>query len=399
MLTRPQSNSLPLPLILFWLVRLPLLLALPFDGLRGYGDLLHFYNLADIPGLPYLHYWIEFPPIFSFINEGIYALAGGVEHAHAYLLVLLLFAADSGNVLLFLRLERLIDPQAEPPAWRGLVYAAILGGLAYTWWYFDSLAIFFALLALYLALSRRSSLWAGVAVGLGMLTKLFPALLLPALVRPLPLRKALSTMLAAVLVFAAPITLLYAVSPTYTRATIQAHFSRGSLETVWAILDGNYRTGGLGPLVERLDPAMASVSTRNPPVVNPYLVLAVCMAIGLFFFIKSRLTTPHRVTAFYGLTMVLYFLYSPTWSPQWIQHLLPAALLVLPFSPGLLLVALLVLANLIEWPLLLSRGLFSTLPVTILLRLFLMLLLGFLFWKETTVEPVEPMQPESQVHV
>jgi hypothetical protein len=48
-----------------------------------------------------------------------------------------------------------------------------------------------------------------------------------------------------------------------------------------------------------------------------------------------------------------------------------------------LLTFVLVLVNLLEWPLLLSRGLFSTLPLTILLRFGLMLLLGALFWRKT----------------
>lgn len=382
----PQANkerALPLPLLLFLLVRIPLLIALPFDGLRGYGDLLHFFNLADIPGLPYIHYWNEFPPGFAFLNEAIYALAGGVEHVYTYLLVLLLFCADAGNVLLFVKLEKLLYPEAAQRIWRSPVYAALIAGLPYAWWYFDSLAIFFALLTLYWVLSNKSAVTAGLALGAGILVKMFPALLLPALLRSQRVRRVVIISVIAIAMTAIPIILLYVVSPEFTRATLAIQSSRGSLQTVWAILDGNYRTGGFGPLVERLDPAYAYVTTRNPPVIDPLIVTAVLGAFGFYLFVKARLTSPMRIIAFTGLTSIIFFLASPSWSPQWVQHLIPIALLVLPFSPGLLVTALLVMLNLVEWPLLLSRGLFATLPLTIGLRFVLMLLLGFLFWKQT----------------
>ncbi len=381
--TISKERSLPLPLLLFLLVRIPLLLALPFDGLRGYGDLMHFFNLADIPGLPYLHYWNEFPPGFAFLNEGIYALAGGVEHIYTYLLVLLLLAADIGNVLLFLKIDRLLHPEDANPGWRSLTYAAILGGLPYAWWYFDSLAVFFTLLTLYLVVSKKSDLLAGASMGLGILVKLFPALLLPALARTICPRRVAIIAVLAIVMLVAPVAVLYQMSPEFTRATLEIQSSRGSLETVWALIDGNYRTGGFGALVERLDPSYAYVTTRNPAVIDPFLVMLVFGALGFILFLKARLSTPSRTVAFFGVTMVIFFLSSPAWSPQWVQHLIPAALLVLPFSPGMLLTALLLLANLVEWPLLLSRGLFETLPLTILLRLFLMALLGYLFWKQT----------------
>jgi hypothetical protein len=379
---KPAIPALPFPLILFFLVRIPLLLALPFDGLRGYGDLLHFYNLADIPGLPYLNFWIEFPPGFAFLNEALYALAGGVEHVYTYLFVFLLLLADIGSVVLLTRLERLLYPGNSTPTWRSLGYAALLGGLPYAWWYFDSLTVFFTLLTLYLALSRRSSLAAGLALGAGILIKFFPILLLPALARTQKLQRTIIVGGVALLMTILPTVMLYRLSPEFTSATLTIQSSRGSLETIWALIDGNYRTGGFGPLKDRLDPAMAEVSYRNPPVIHPYFLLLPFGAFGLFLFLKSRLNTPARMIAFYGLTLVIFFLWSPAWSPQWVQHLLPVAFLLLPYSPGLLLTVLLVLVNLLEWPLLLSRGLVYTLPLTILLRLLLMILLGYFFWRE-----------------
>lgn len=375
--------AVPLPMILFLFARLPLLVALPFDGLRGYGDLLHFYNLAAIPGLPYIHYWIEFPPGFAYLNVLIYTITGGVEHVYTYVLVLLLLAADIGNVLLFTSLEKLLYPGSERPTWRSLVYAVLIAALPYAWWYFDSLAVFFTMLAVYWLFSNRKPVLVGAAIGLGILIKLFPALLLPALIRALPPRRSIPIAGVTLALFCVPLLVLYAISPAFTQASLASQSARGSTATVWAILDGNYRAGGFGPLVERLDPANAYTSTRNPPVIPQYPLMAAFGALGLFLLVKAHLEDPARILAFYGLTLVIFFLWSSGWSPQWILHLIPIALLVLPASPGLMAIGVLEAVNLLEWPLLLSRGLFYTYPLTILLRLTLLLLLGVLFFQRS----------------
>jgi len=393
MKTNQKVLTVPLPLILFLFVRVPIMLALPFDGLRGYGDLLNFFNLASIPGLPYIHYWIEFPPGFAFVNELLFVLASGVEQTYTYIFVLLLMAADIGNVLLFYRLEKLLYPKETSPSWRSLIYAALIAGLPYAWWYFDSLAVFFTMLTLFLLFTNRKAFFVGTTLGIGILIKLFPVLLLPALARSLPPRRFITILLTALALFALPILALYSISPDFTRATMESQSSRGSVGTIWALIDGNYLAGGFGPLVERLDPAYAYTSFRNPSVIPQYLLLVLFGAVGLFLLVRARFHTPVGMLAFYGVTLIIFFLWSSGWSPQWVQHLIPIALLTLPLSPGLLLVAALVLVNLLEWPLLLSRGLFYTLPLTILLRLFLMILLGILFYQRSR-EP-EPSSAEN----
>ena len=374
-----------LPLLVYLFIRVPLLLALPYDGLRGYGDFIHFFDLASLPGLPYLQYWAEFPPVFPFLSELLLALSGGHEHVYSYLLILLLFAADLGSLLLFARLGARLDDQ--PPVWRGVIYAALLAGLAYSWWYFDSLAVFFTLLALELSFSRRSPVYAGGALALGILTKLFPVLLLPALWRWLPARRAAWISAAAaglvILVYGG----LWAASPQYTLASLQSQSAKGSWETVWALLDDNLQTGNFGPEIARLDPATAALPMGRPALVPPWVSLVVFGALGLFLWLRSRPSTPRAVLAFAGLTWVIFLLWSPGWSPQWVLYLIPLILLVLPERLALLLTGALVLANLLEWPLMLSRGYFQALPLTIILRALLLVLLGLMFWQETRPAP------------
>jgi hypothetical protein len=398
-----SNHRAQIPLIIYLAVRIPLLLALSFEGLRTYGDLPHFFNLASIPGLPYLDYWIEFPPLFPYLNELVYWLAGGAEHTHNYLLVLVLIGVDLACIALFNRVEMRLYPSSSSPSWRALLFAAILAGLPYAWWYFDNLAVFFLLLALewglggQLLTSWRTSFRLGLAVGLGVLAKIFPVLVLPAFFNRRTARPALIAGVTAGGVVLLPILLLYMLSPNFTSASIAAVSVRRSYETVWALVDGNLLTGGFGPIVERVTPVFVDSTRRNPPVVPPILSLLIFGGTGLYLWLKAELVTARRRVAFVGLTYLIFFLWSSAYSPQWIQHLLPLALLALPFSPGVLLLAVLTLANLLEWPLLLSRGLFNMLPMTILLRLALMLLLAVLFYRQTRSAPeadeVTPIPP------
>ena len=77
-------------------VRFLSLAALPIDAILGYGDYLHFFNLAEFSslgaGLPWLGHWVEFPPLFPYLSLGIHRAAGGSQHTYAYLLALTMLA-------------------------------------------------------------------------------------------------------------------------------------------------------------------------------------------------------------------------------------------------------------------------------------------------------------------
>jgi hypothetical protein len=165
---------------------------------------------------------------------------------------------------------------------------------------------------------------------------------------------------------------------------LRSQAAKGSWETVWALLDGNLHTGNFGPEAERLDPAAAAVPRGNPPRINAWVSLLAFGALGLALYWKAPISQSDSLAAlhFTGLTWVIFFLWSPGWSPQWALYLLPLILLTLPERLAPLLAALIVLVNLLEWPLLLSRGMFSSLPLTILLRTALFILLGLLWWQE-----------------
>ena len=75
----------------------------------------------------------------------------------------------------------------------------------------------------------------------------------------------------------------------------------------------------------------------------------------------------------------MFFLWSPGYSPQWTLYLLPIVLLCFEDFRSRLLALVLVFVNLLEWPILLSRGRFEFLDEIILLRTAIFILLAVLF--------------------
>ena len=370
-----------------WLVaglaaaRLVMLLSMPLAGLRGYGDFLHFFNMASLPGWPFFNYWVEFPPVFSFLSAVLVRLSGGQAHVYDYLLFFVLAMADCGSLYLFARLSTRLHPLSGALARSGM-YLLALTVLAYGWWYFDPLAIFFMLLGITLLLDNRP-VSAGLAIAAGILTKLFPGLVLLLAWRRWPLKRlvvlASASLLPALLVWGA----LWALTPRYTLASLQSQASKGSWETVWAMLDGNFMTGNFGDEVVRLDPSAAARPVGNPPLVSPWLLLVIFAGLGLLCIWKIQPEGGPRgevqSLAILGFGWVLFLLWSPGWSPQWVLFLLPLILLILPQRMAVLFALMLVLVNLLEWPVLLSRGFFWALPLTIGLRTLLLVLLAVSF--------------------
>ncbi|HOD06167.1 MAG TPA: glycosyltransferase 87 family protein [Anaerolineaceae bacterium] len=357
------------------IARLLMLLALPLEGLRGYGDFQHFFNLAAIPGWPYLDHWVEFPPIFPFLIELLYRISGAQQHTFDYLLFFILTAADVGSLLVFGRLLAHLNPPSALKRW--LMYALALVALAYAWWYFDSLPVLALLLGLLWIIEGRE--WrAGAVLGLGLITKLFPALALAAAWRLLPPRRALRVTLLTLGIGLIAYGGLYLAAPRFTAASLISQGAKGSWETVWALVDGNLRTGSFGPLVERLDPALANVSSGQPARIPTWIPLGLAAALGFWRFLKAR-RTPLAALALTGLAWCLLMLASPGWSVQWTLYALPFVLLLLPDKEAPLLVVTFTLVNLLEWPILLSRGLFWAMPLTIILRALLLVLLAIRF--------------------
>lgn len=380
-LRSPSPGNL---ILLFLFARLVMILSLPLDGLLGYGDLRHFFDLASL-GMPFFDFWVEFPPLFPFASRLLFRLAGGRLHIYTYLLTLLLSLAQAGSLGVFVHLAHRFYPPSQAHA-RSLTYLVLLLAIPYGWWYFDPLAVLCMLLGLHWLFASKD-LHAGLALGVGALVKWFPALALAAVWRARPSRRALTVTGLALGLVALVLGGLLVAAPDFTWASLRSQTSKGSWETVWALVDGNLRTGNFGPTTERFDPAAALRPLGNPPRLPPWLTLLPFALLGLWIYRRTRRLEGYRVVAFTGLTWVIYLLWSPGWSPQWVLYLLPLILLGLPARMATLMAFTLVLVNLLEWPLLLSRGYFASLWLTVPLRTLLLGLLAAAFWPQVREMP------------
>ena len=365
------------------MVRFLSLAALPIDAILGYGDYLHFFNLAEFSsqgaGLPWLGHWVEYPPLFPFLSLGIHRAAGGSQHVYAYLLALTMLAFDLGNLWLVGSLaKRLWDPRnAGLITW---VYMGFLAIPAFGWWTFDPMSVFFMLLAASAFYQSRSYL-AGVAAGIGALVKFFPVLPLVLFWRFRPRKEAFISSGLAAAILLVSLTPLFVAAPEMASASLRSQASKGSWETVWALIDRNNRTGTFGSLEERLDPELAFEPRGNPAVVPTWIPLLIAIGIGAWAVVRAQNQEPRAQFALLGLLLCLVFLASPGWSPQWLAYLIPVVVLSLMMRRALLFSFSLALVTLLEWPILLSRGRFDLLAFPVLLRTVLMILLAFELWR------------------
>ena len=364
--------------VFFLLARLILFISSPYEIIPGLGDYWNFYHQASL-GWPFIDYWTEFPPVFPLISRLLYGLVNGREVAFGYSLGLIMSLFQAGTVVIVFRLEDKIYKGKNLPI-RSLVYAALTFGLFYSWSYFDTLAVFFMILGIYWLVEEKD-IPASISIGFGILTKWFPGLILPAMWK---IRSKKEFLLNAILVLGLVFLVwggFYLSNSDLTSASITAQANKGSWETIWALLDGNRGTGNFHPEINRLLPESSAYKTGNEPLISPWISFLIFGGIGLYFLLRAEPNGKTWIISFTGLTTVLFFLWSPGYSPQWILFLLPLILLSLPLREGILISIVLILVNLLEWRVLLSRGYFWSLNFLIPLRTSLMILLAFRFYQ------------------
>jgi len=387
---RSQRKFLPL-VGLFVTFRLMMLVTFLPGDLTRFGDYPYYYALArfsDDGHLPFVHYWSEHLPVFPFLSIAIYRLSrlvsGGSYEAYVYLFGGMMVAFDTGSLWLFLRLAHRLWGE-ERALQLGWTYSLLFVPLIFCWWTFEGVTAFFILLALVLLVEGHER-GSAVVVGLGAMTKLVPLLILPAVMRTRPARRWLSySLVVGMVVMAIAVPLLWVGGP-FAVASFRSIVARGSYETVWALIDGNLSTGLLGAATDHFDLAKATAPAGNPARLPEWLKTGLFGVLYLFIFLKADLNLNlnlnlKRLVSFVCLTLVVFFLWSKGWSPQWQVFLLPLILLALPYRRGLLFVLTLSVVNLAEWPVLLSRGLNEWLYLTVPLRTALLVLLAAELWQ------------------
>lgn len=326
-------------------------------GLSAFGDFSYYFQLArlsDDGTLPFRDYWFEFPPVWPALFIGLYrllALRGPVDYTvWATALGLLLLLVDVGNLIVLHRIARTLhgEQTALGIAW---VYALLAAPLIFVWWTFEALVAFALLSAVLALVSDRLTRSAGAAI-VGTLTKYVPVLIVPAVWRFYPWRQALRYTLIVLVMVAIALALLVAWSGELGLASLTAQFNKASYQSVWALLDGNYRTGNFVSPEMRRDPATARLVLGNPPVIPMWARLIPFVAFGGYVFVRPMRRDAQGVVAFVSLTVTLFFLWAQGWSPQWNVTLVPLILLSFPTRNGVLACLLLGGVSFLEYPVL-----------------------------------------------
>ena len=382
-----SSSSSPngdfrLLLILFVAFRLlALFLLRPGGFVRDWSDFNTYLGIATVSdyGLyPFLHYWLEWPPLVPWLVVGAYRLSLLIpvwpdDHRLWFVLILggVFALFEAGNLVLLFRLAHQLygararsglaagvprphhvaslARQVTRPVW---LYALLFVPLYTMLGFFDGIALFFLLLALYLLLKAR---WgaSAVAVGLGFMTKLVPLILVPvALKRTLAetssWRPAIRYGLVCVLTIAAIAAPFLATQPHWLVASGRAIAGRSSWETVWAVLEGYFGYGVVAG--DRLNPAETNFA--DYPDSLPWWLIS--LLFGLFYLIvwtrPADMRQPRVVVALTGFTLTLLVLYSKGYSPQFLVYLLPFILLLFPDGRGIAYSLLLTVLNVLEQP-------------------------------------------------
>src|SRR6266545_2540705 len=278
-LSRGSIGRLVLPALLPLLVRLVFgsvyLAFLPWPDL---GDIAFYYTLgqqSDAGFYPYLHYWMEYPPIFPWLVVGLWrglawlsaAAPTVVQFWTAY--PLLMFCVDAANVVLVqLVARRVHGPRAARLA--ALVYAASPVAVWYSAGWYDPLAVL------------RGDLLV---------------------------------------------------------ASLTAMLTRRAWETVPALLTGNFAWGYIVPLTERFTAgtAVAVDSTASARVIA--LVVQATLVVVLWAawrLLRADDRGPRQTVALATLGVAAFMLSNKGYSPQFVIWLLPLLLVMWPNRRGLL---------------------------------------------------------------
>jgi hypothetical protein len=224
-------------------------LALIPNNLHGFGDFPIYFQVAELPGYPYIQTWSEYPPLFAWLVEGIYQISGGNQFLFDFVFFLLLTICGAVSLWFFYEISKKVNLNENQQIIINLAYFSLSAFFAYTWWYFDFLPVMLMLWVIYLILHDKMKTSA-VVLAAGILAKWFPILLLPATFRYKKWKQAFRITIISFGITFLIWGLFYITSPIMTKASLQSQPSRSSWQTIWALIDANYTTGEFIPLQE-----------------------------------------------------------------------------------------------------------------------------------------------------
>ena len=342
---------------------------------------------------PFIDYWVEYPPMFPWINIASYRLSTLIPGDQALWFGTFrrwtLLPFDIGGVILIYLIARKLGTSEDNALRASLLYVAAFVTMYVPLGWFDALPLFWLLLTTYFAITNRP-VWSGLAAGVGFLAKPISVLALPMAWQRLTSKDARFKLtlaaLAAVLIPALPFVLS---NPDMSLAFIRNMMSRSSWETVWALIDGYHSYGSVAPLEKRFDPSSATWTVHSgdgdygPWAIVGFGILYIFLWTRRIDWLENR-----RAIAFVGLTWCLFCLWSRGYSPQWAINFIPFVVLLMPNLRGAVYLMLLGVGLVAEWPgaFVLAWGQQWYFDAIIIWRTVLTLLLALEFGTLTLVE-------------
>lgn len=354
---------------------------------------------------PYLDYWVEYPPVFPWMASGLKLLSvplGGDEAAFQVLFSLAMVVFEAGILWLIHAIAvRIWD---EP---RGLVTAAAYAALFYPIYianrHFEAIALFFLLLGMYLVMRERRHT-ASLVIALGVLTKLFPAAALPALLAGQSWKARGRLVALAVAAVAGALAPLAVTGREFFVASLQNMLMRPGWETVWALADGYFGFGWIHRYRLATHTALEFNYTPDLPAGAWWAAAGAVVALYAVLALRKSPLSPAAVVWTTGLALVAFALYLRGWSPQFMVWLLPFTLLAYPGGRGFLIATGLSVLALLEYPayfVLWSEHQW-VLWIVVVARTLAILALGAVFarrlWREARSSKAEPATAPSSAH-
>jgi hypothetical protein len=311
-------------------------------------------RLAAGGAYPFVDYWVEYPPFFPWLTVLAYSISSSLPvwfNPHFWFnltLHSLIAPFDIGNVVLIYLLARRLHDRATAlkSAW---LYAILFVPLFVVLGWFESIALFFVLLALWALLSNRPVL-AGIAIGLGVLVKPYVALAgVIGLIHLRPLKRLIPLITAGVFTLLIGLGPFLLSNPIMLKANLDTLLTLPGWSSPYALIDGIIKP--IDPqIADRFDAALAA----SPLMPSRVPWTLVTIGFGLIFLIvlirSAKHRTPRAAIGLAGLTFTIYLLWSKGYSPQWSLYPIAFLCVAMPDLLGTVLILILEALYVIEWP-------------------------------------------------
>ena len=325
-ISRLAHHDLAMVIVVMLIVRLLAIVTLRVGGYiaeTGPDNAYYFQlgRLAAGGAYPFVNYWVEYPPLFPWLSVLAYKIAtllpSWIDQRFWFNLALhgLIVPFDVANAVLIYALSRRIHGHtvAIKSAW---LYATLFVPMFVVLGWFESIALFAVLFAVWAILSNRPLL-AGTVIGLGVLVKPYVALASAVgLIHLRPAKRVVGFIAAGIITLAIALSPFLIKSPQMLLAHVDTLLTLPGWSSPYALIDGVIEH--VDPkLADRFDPALAAIPIVPTKIPWGLVTLGFGLVYGATLIRSNRRRSARAAIGLAGFTFTLYLLWSKGYSPQW----------------------------------------------------------------------------------